>query len=101
MRARPDVAMLRALGALLLLPSAASVGLLEGLLSKVAPQASPPDEPPEPHLRPALTSHQEFKRWSASLFCSGAEDGYIRLHHFDADYLDMKDPVPEDEPAAE
>ncbi len=34
-------------------------------------------------------------------YCSGAEDGYIRLHHFDADYLDMKDPVPEDEPAAE
>mmetsp|Transcript_13202 Transcript_13202/g.40661 ORF Transcript_13202/g.40661 Transcript_13202/m.40661 type:complete len:346 (+) Transcript_13202:162-1199(+) len=34
-------------------------------------------------------------------FCSGAEDGYIRLHHFDADYLDMKDPVPEDEPTAE
>ena len=27
------------------------------------------------------------------------EHGYIRLHHFDADYLDMKDPVPEDEPA--
>ena len=34
-------------------------------------------------------------------YCSGAEDGYIRLHHFDMDYLDMKDPVPEDEPAAE
>jgi translation initiation factor 3 subunit I len=34
-------------------------------------------------------------------FCSGAEDGYIRLHHFDADYLAMKDPVPEDDLAAE
>lgn len=29
-------------------------------------------------------------------FCSGAEDGYIRLHHFDQDYLDMPDPVPDD-----
>ena len=29
-------------------------------------------------------------------FASGAEDGYIRLHHFDQDYLDMPDPVPED-----
>ena len=33
-------------------------------------------------------------------FCSGAEDGYIRLHHFDADYVDMGDPVPEDEPGS-
>lgn len=30
-------------------------------------------------------------------FCSGAEDGYIRLHHFDQDYLDLPDPVPEDD----
>jgi len=30
-------------------------------------------------------------------FASGAEDGYIRLHFFDKSYLDMKDPVPEDE----
>ncbi|KAJ8600790.1 hypothetical protein CTAYLR_010805 [Chrysophaeum taylorii] len=29
-------------------------------------------------------------------FCSGAEDGYIRLHHFDQDYIHMPDPVPED-----
>lgn len=28
-------------------------------------------------------------------YASGAEDGYVRLHHFDQDYLDMKDPVPE------
>merc|ERR1712127_222051 len=28
-------------------------------------------------------------------YASGAEDGYIRLHHFDKSYLDMKDPVPE------
>ena len=32
-------------------------------------------------------------------FCSGAEDGYIRLHHFDPEYLDMPDPVPDDDPA--
>jgi len=31
-------------------------------------------------------------------YASGAEDGYIRLHHFDGDYLDIGDPVPEDEP---
>jgi len=31
-------------------------------------------------------------------FCSGAEDGYTRLHHFDPDYLDMPDPVPQDDP---
>jgi len=31
-------------------------------------------------------------------FCSGSEDGYIRLHHFDPDYLDMPDPVPDDDP---
>ena len=30
-------------------------------------------------------------------YASGAEDGYIRLHFFDRSYLDMKDPVPEDE----
>lgn len=29
-------------------------------------------------------------------FASGAEDGYIRLHFFDKSYLDMKDPVPEE-----
>jgi hypothetical protein len=29
-------------------------------------------------------------------YASGAEDGYVRLHHFDQDYLDMKDPVPEE-----
>jgi translation initiation factor 3 subunit I len=29
-------------------------------------------------------------------YASGAEDGYVRLHHFDKSYLDMKDPVPED-----
>lgn len=28
-------------------------------------------------------------------YASGAEDGYVRLHHFDKSYLDMKDPVPE------
>jgi len=28
-------------------------------------------------------------------YASGAEDGYVRLHHFDKNYLDMKDPVPE------
>ena len=32
-------------------------------------------------------------------YASGAEDGYVRLHFFDKSYLDMKDPVPEeDEP---
>ena len=32
-------------------------------------------------------------------YASGAEDGYVRLHLFDKDYLEMKDPVPEeDEP---
>lgn len=30
-------------------------------------------------------------------YASGAEDGYVRLHHFDKDYLDMKDPVPEED----
>jgi hypothetical protein len=30
-------------------------------------------------------------------YASGAEDGYVRLHQFDQDYLDMKDPVPEDD----
>lgn len=30
-------------------------------------------------------------------YASGAEDGYIRLHFFDKSYLDMKDPVPEEE----
>jgi hypothetical protein len=30
-------------------------------------------------------------------YASGAEDGYIRLHFFDKDYLDMVDPVPEDD----
>lgn len=29
-------------------------------------------------------------------YASGAEDGYVRLHQFDQDYLDMKDPVPEE-----
>ena len=29
-------------------------------------------------------------------YASGAEDGYVRLHHFDKDYLDMKDQVPEE-----
>lgn len=28
-------------------------------------------------------------------YASGAEDGYVRLHFFDKNYLDMKDPVPE------
>lgn len=32
-------------------------------------------------------------------FASGAEDGYVRLHPFDKSYLDMKDPVPEDDEA--
>jgi hypothetical protein len=30
-------------------------------------------------------------------YASGAEDGYVRLHHFDMDYLEMKDPVPEED----
>lgn len=30
-------------------------------------------------------------------YASGAEDGYVRLHHFDKSYIDMKDPVPEEE----
>jgi hypothetical protein len=30
-------------------------------------------------------------------YASGAEDGYVRLHVFDQDYLDMKDPVPEED----
>uniref|UniRef100_A0A7S2RQ21 Eukaryotic translation initiation factor 3 subunit I n=1 Tax=Eucampia antarctica TaxID=49252 RepID=A0A7S2RQ21_9STRA len=30
-------------------------------------------------------------------YASGAEDGYIRLHFFDKSYIDMKDPVPEEE----
>lgn len=30
-------------------------------------------------------------------YASGAEDGYVRLHFFDKSYLDMKDPVPEDD----
>jgi hypothetical protein len=29
-------------------------------------------------------------------YASGAEDGYVRLHFFDKSYLDMKDPVPEE-----
>lgn len=29
------------------------------------------------------------------MYASGAEDGYVRLHFFDKDYLNMKDPVPE------
>jgi translation initiation factor 3 subunit I len=28
-------------------------------------------------------------------YASGAEDGYVRLHKFDKDYIDMQDPVPE------
>eukprot|EP00640_Fibrocapsa_japonica_P002234 CAMPEP_0113934916 /NCGR_PEP_ID=MMETSP1339-20121228/2165_1 /TAXON_ID=94617 /ORGANISM="Fibrocapsa japonica" /LENGTH=344 /DNA_ID=CAMNT_0000936889 /DNA_START=93 /DNA_END=1127 /DNA_ORIENTATION=+ /assembly_acc=CAM_ASM_000762 len=28
-------------------------------------------------------------------YASGAEDGYIRLHHFDQSYLDMEDDVPD------
>jgi len=30
-------------------------------------------------------------------YASGAEDGYVRLHYFDKSYLEMKDPVPEDD----
>jgi len=30
-------------------------------------------------------------------YASGAEDGYVRLHQFDKSYLDMKDPVPEED----
>jgi translation initiation factor 3 subunit I len=33
-------------------------------------------------------------------YASGAEDGYVRLHFFDQSYLNMKDPVPEDESEA-
>jgi translation initiation factor 3 subunit I len=29
-------------------------------------------------------------------YASGAEDGYVRLHYFDKNYLDMKDSVPEE-----
>ena len=29
-------------------------------------------------------------------YASGAEDRYLRLHHFDKEYLEMKDPVPEE-----
>jgi translation initiation factor 3 subunit I len=32
-------------------------------------------------------------------YASGAEDGYVRLHPFDKSYLDMVDPVPEDDQA--
>jgi translation initiation factor 3 subunit I len=31
-----------------------------------------------------------------SSYCSGAEDGYIRLHHFDKEYLDRQDAVPDE-----
>jgi len=34
-------------------------------------------------------------------YASGAEDGYVRLHLFDKDYLEMKDPVPEEDDADE
>lgn len=45
-----------------------------------------------------------FSMWSPTVdinpngrnYASGAEDGYVRLHQFDQDYLDMKDPVPEE-----
>lgn len=30
-------------------------------------------------------------------YASGAEDGYVRLHMFDKEYLEMKDPVPEED----
>lgn len=36
---------------------------------------------------------------SGRSYASGAEDGYVRLHHFDKSYLDMKDPVPEEDEA--
>ncbi|CAN0397507.1 unnamed protein product, partial [Discosporangium mesarthrocarpum] len=29
-------------------------------------------------------------------YASGAEDGYVRLHHFDKDYVDSQDPVPDE-----
>ncbi|KAG5191848.1 WD40-repeat-containing domain protein [Tribonema minus] len=29
-------------------------------------------------------------------YCSGAEDGYIRLHHFDREYVDKQDEVPDE-----
>lgn len=32
-------------------------------------------------------------------YASGAEDGYVRLHFFDKDYLEKKDPVPEEDEA--
>ena len=31
-----------------------------------------------------------------SSYASGAEDGYIRLHHFDQDYINREDSVPEE-----
>jgi translation initiation factor 3 subunit I len=34
-------------------------------------------------------------------YASGAEDGYIRLHFFDREYLEMKDPVPKADPEEE
>ena len=34
---------------------------------------------------------------SGRSYASGAEDGYVRLHIFDKDYLEMKDPVPEED----
>ena len=34
-------------------------------------------------------------------YASGAEDGYVRLHIFDKDYLDMKDNVPEEDEVEE
>lgn len=34
-------------------------------------------------------------------YASGAEDGYVRLHIFDKDYLEKKDPVPEEGEALE
>lgn len=30
-------------------------------------------------------------------YASGAEDGFVRLHYFDKDYLEMKDSVPEED----
>ena len=30
-------------------------------------------------------------------YASGTEDGYVRLHFFDKSYLDMKDPILEEE----
>ena len=34
-------------------------------------------------------------------YASGAEDGYVRLHFFDKEYLEKKDPVPEEDEADE